>query len=166
MDTSITHIRPRFSFVIPHPQRELMERLSELLAQSPDNISGRIIDNHVILDIVGEEVHYWSPQLNFRVEEDEQDQSQSIISGLIGPRPGVWTLFMFLYFSIGCIGFFISSFGVSRLMLGEYSHLLLAFPIAILIMLTAYQAGKYGEKLGADQIELLKQFVRDAVSYE
>lgn len=137
-----------------------------LIEQSPDNISGKIIDNHVILNIIGEEAHYWSPQLNFRVEQDEQIQNHSVVSGLIGPKPEVWTLFMFVYFSVGILGFFISSYGVSKLILGTYSPFLLAFPIAILFMLTAYQAGKYGEQLGADQIELLKQFVREAIFFE
>jgi hypothetical protein len=140
-----------------------MEKIRGMLEQSPKNISGFIVDNHIVLDIVGEEVHYWSPQLNFRVEKDENDANHAVLSGLIGPRPAVWTLFMFVYFSTGIIGFFISSYGVSKLMLGSYSHLILAFPIAILFMLTAYKAGKYGEQLGKDQIELLKQFIREAI---
>lgn len=140
-----------------------MERLKSLLDNAPKNIRGSIIDNHIVLNIAGDDVHYWSPQLNFRVEKHEQDHDHSIISGLIGPRPGVWTLFMFIYFSIGIAGFFISSFGLSKWLLGEYSHSLLAFPIAILFMLTAYLAGKYGEKLGKDQIIILKQFVNEAI---
>ena len=140
-----------------------MERINTMIQQSPANISGKVIDNLIILDIVGEEVHYWSPQLNFRVEEDDSDDSRSIVSGLIGPRPAVWTLFMFVYFSIGILGFFISAFGVSKWILGEYSPLLLAFPLAILFMMTAYRVGKYGEQLGHDQVELLKDFVREAV---
>ena len=140
-----------------------MDRIKVLLEKYPDQVKGLIIDHHIVLDIVEDDVHYWSPQLNFRVEADEQDPDQSVLSGLIGPRPAVWTLFMFIYFSTGIIGFFISSYGVSKLMLGSYSHLILAFPFAILFMLTAYKAGKYGEQLGKDQIELLKQFIREAI---
>lgn len=140
-----------------------MERLSTMLKNPPKELRGNIIDNHIILDIADEEFHYWSPQLNFRVEQDELDPNQSVVSGLIGPRPAVWTLFMFIYFLIGIIGFVISTFGVSKMMLGEYSNLILAFPIAILFMLTAYRVGKYGEKLAEDQIEILKQFVREAL---
>ena len=138
-----------------------MKRIHQLIDQTPDHINGTVIDDLIVLDIVGEEVHYWSPQLSFRVEEEGEDQT--LISGLIGPRPAVWTMFMFVYFSIGILGFFISSFGVSKLLLGEYSHYLLAFPLAILFMLTAYRAGKYGEQLGADQVEQLKDFVRAAI---
>lgn len=142
-----------------------MARIKVLLENSSNDIRGKIIDSHITLDIVGVNVHYWSPQLNFRVEPDEDDSNASVVSGLIGPRPAVWTLFMFVYFSIGVLGFFISCFGVSKIMLGEYSNFILALPIAILFMLTAYSVGKYGEKLAKDQMEILKQFVRDAVYF-
>lgn len=140
-----------------------MGNIRRMIAEGPSNIHGRIIDHHVILDIVGDEVHFWSPQLNFRVEKDPDDSARTIVAGLIGPRPGVWTLFMFVYFSIALAGFVVSSIGVSKWLLGGSSLLIWAMPVAILFMLTAYQAGKFGENLAADQIERLKQFVRDAI---
>ena len=150
-------IRPRFQFTIPHVSERVLDRIKQLLDDSPSSISGNMIDNHVILDII-EDVHYWTPQLNFRVERSEEDPSQSVVSGLIGPRPSTWTLFMFFYFSIGVIGFFICSFGVAKILMGEYSNYILAFPITVLIMLTAYKAGKHGEKLAENQTEILRQF--------
>ncbi len=143
-----------------------MKRLNILVQDSSDNIKGKIVDNHIILDIVGDEVHYWSPQLNFRIEEDEENEKHSVMLGLIGPRPEVWTLFMFIYFSIGIVGFFISSYGFVQLFLGDYSNLILVLPLTILIMLTAYRVGKHGEKLAEDQTEMLKQFIRDAIVFE
>ena len=142
-----------------------MERLRLLIENRPNEVIGKIVDNHIILDIVEKDQHYWSPQLNFRIEQDEFDTNKSVVAGLIGPKPAVWTMFMFIYFLIGIAGFFISSFGFSKLLLGEYSNLVLALPIAIVIMLSAYGVGKYGEHLANDQIEMLKQFVRDAVYY-
>ena len=142
-----------------------MNRLAKMVKDSPDDLHGQIVDNHIILDIVSEDQHYWSPQLNFRVEVDETDENCSIVSGLIGPRPGVWTLFIFIYFLIGVGGLFVSTIGVSKLLLGEYSHWILALPGAALLMLSAYGVGKYGEQLAADQIDLLRDFVRQAVYY-
>lgn len=136
-----------------------------MLKNPPKELKGEIIGDHIILDIKQESQHYWSPQLNFRVEEHESDANKSVVSGLIGPKPSVWTMFVFIYFVIGVVGFLISSIGVSRLMLGEYSAFLLAIPVAILLMLSAYRVGKYGESLAADQIEILKQFIRDAIAF-
>ncbi|MGH1364584.1 MAG: hypothetical protein ACRBF0_13570 [Calditrichia bacterium] len=160
----IPHIRPRFRITVPSAKNQLMDRIRNLLHTSDERIVGTIVDNHVILDITKEDIHYWSPQVNFRIEEDNYDPTQSVLSGIIGPRPKVWTLFMFIYFAIGVIGFFISSFGVARLMMGEQTILLWAFPVAILLMLTAYLAGKMGERLGSDQVEVLKSFIIEAIS--
>lgn len=143
-----------------------MHKIEDLIKHSPKNIKGKIVKEHVILEIIGEDVHYWSPQLNFRVETSEFEPDTTIVSGLIGPRPAVWTMFMFIYFSVGTIGFFVASYGFSKIMLGHYSNLVLALPIAILFMLSAYQVGKYGERLAKDQIDLLKQFIRDALKNE
>lgn len=163
IDTSITHIRPRFKFSVPGTPKVTMDHVRKLLDESPENIHGKIVGDHIILDIVGDDVHFWSPQLNFRVEENPDAVDETIVAGLIGPRPNVWTLFMFVYFSVGVAGFFISSYGISRYMVGEHSYAVWGLPLAALFMLTAYQAGKFGEKLGEDQVELLKQFVREAV---
>ncbi|MEM1321065.1 MAG: hypothetical protein AAGG75_12500 [Bacteroidota bacterium] len=143
-----------------------MGRIQQMINERRHPIIGNIVNEHIILDIKAEDLHYWSPQLNFRVEPDEEVEGHSIVAGLIGPRPAVWTLFMFIYFSIGTLGFFISSYGVARWMLNEYSHALWAFPLAILFMLTAYKAGKVGEQMGRDQVEMLKYFVLEAITVE
>lgn len=163
IDTSITHIRPRFKFRVAGDAEAVLLRIEQLLASTPPQISGKIVGHHVILDIVGQAVHFWSPQLNFRVEQDEEAADQVIIAGLIGPRPAVWTLFMFVYFTIGIAGFFMTSYGISRYMVGESSWAVWGLPAAALIMLTAYLAGRFGERLGEDQIKLLQDFVRRAV---
>lgn len=160
MDNNITQIRPRFKVKVSHPPEKVMARIKLLLDKTPDHIKGKIVGDHIILGVVGEELHYWSPQLNFRVEGDEFNPGHSIVAGLIGPRPTVWTLFMLVYFSIGGAGLAASTYGFSKYMLNEYSPLIWALPVAVLFMLTAYKAGKYGESLGKEQIELLKSFVQ------
>ncbi len=164
MDTSITHIRPRFKFVVVAPASEVMERVKLQLTKSSEQLKGSIIDEHVVLDIIGEDVHYWSPQLNFRIEPNFANPQHATVSGLIGPRPPVWTLFSFIYFFVGTVGFFVGTFGASNIMLGKESVLIWAFPVAILFMLSAFLTSKYGERLAHDQTEILKNFVREAVS--
>lgn len=140
-----------------------MEHVKAMLQKSSGKLKGKIVDNHVVLDITGDAVHYWSPQLSFRIEPDFSHEHSSIISGIIGPRPGVWTLFSFIYFFVGTVGFFLGSYGASHVMLGKESHLIWAFPIAILFMLSAFLTSKYGEHLAHNQTEILKDFVREAV---
>ncbi|OJJ18006.1 hypothetical protein BKI52_29585 [marine bacterium AO1-C] len=152
--------------MVPYPRQEVMEKATLLLEQTPPHMKGVIANDLVILNIVGEEVHYWSPRLTFRVEEDEDDETHTKVAGLIGPRPPVWTLFMFIYFFVGTVGFFISTFALSKILMGQKSLLIAAFPITIVFLLTAYFAGKYGEKLAKDQMEILKGFVREVISFD
>ena len=166
LDSALIHIRPRFNLEIPHDKEIIMSRLAMLIKNSSDEIKGVIIDDHIILDIADHKTHYWSPQLNFRVEQNDLDEKSCTVAGLIGPRPTVWTLFMFIYFFIAIVGFVISSFGISKMFLGEYSNLILALPISILLMSTAFAVGKYGERLARDQTEILKHFVREAIYFD
>ncbi len=161
--TDVAHIRPRFSFHVAYPVTDVLLRVEKLKTKYEGKLVGTIADHHVILDIPVAERHYWSPQLNLRVEEDEDAPGMSTIKGLIGPRPAVWPLFMFIYFSIGVIGFFIGSYGISLWMLGTFSPWVLALPIAAVFMLSAYASSKYGESLGHDQAERLKDFIREAL---
>jgi hypothetical protein len=161
--TDVAHIRPRFSFHVEYPVSDVLLRVEKLKSKYEGKLVGTIADHHVILDIPVAERHYWSPQLNLRVEEDEDAPGMITIKGLIGPRPAVWTLFMFIYFSIGVIGFFMGSYGISLWMLGTFSPWVLAMPIAAVFMLSAYASSKYGESLGHDQAERSKDFIREAL---
>ena len=163
LESSITHVRPRFKIVCKHSQEEVKARFKALIESKRGLVKAKMIQDHIILDIIDKDSHYWSPQMNFRVEEDEFNPGTTIIAGIIGPTPQVWTLFVFIYASLAIIGFFISSHGVSQWMLDKYSHSIWAFPIAIVLMLTAYLAGREGESLGAEQVEFLKDLVREAL---
>jgi hypothetical protein len=139
----------------------LIKKAIALLDTKKYPLQGKVVDNHVIIDIPQADTHYWSPQLNMRIEKDELDEKVSYLRGMIGPKPTVWTLFMFVYFSIGFLGFVMSSYGISKSFIGEKTILIWGFPIAILIMLTAYRAGKQGEKLGQEQIDIIKTYIRE-----
>jgi hypothetical protein len=143
-----------------------VERVKTLLTHSSDKFRGKIVDEHVVLDIIGDDVHYWSPQLSFRVEPNFANEQHTTVSGIIGPRPAVWTLFSFIYFFVGTVGFFIGAYGASNVMLGKESYMIWAFPVAFLFVLSAFLTSKYGERLAYAQTDILKDFVREAVRVE
>jgi hypothetical protein len=121
------------------------------------------MQNHVILDITGPEAHYWSPHFSFRIEEDEENENQSIIYGHIGPKPTVWTLFRFIYIAIGVSGFFLTSYAGAQMSLGQPSWMIWAFPVSIVVMSTAYGTSKYGQSLGKGQIKEMKDYLNRAL---
>lgn len=162
--SKIPRIRPRFELPIKQSKEDALKIFYNTLESSDARIEGIVIGNHVILDVLKEDRHFWSPQMNFRFTNDEEEPEITKVKGIIGPRPATWTLFMFFYFLIGTVGFLISSFGLSKWSLGELSISIWAFPMSILIMLTAFIAGKFGERLGKAQVELLTNFVKNSLN--
>ena len=161
--SKIPHIRPRFEFPVKYSKEEALQKMIKAVKNTNKRIEGVTIGNHVILDVVEEDRHFWSPQMNFRFTVDDNEPTVTQVRGIIGPRPGTWTLFMFFYFLIGTLGFLISSYGLSKWSLGEYSLTIWAFPVSLLIILTAFLAGKLGELLGKEQVTLLVNFVNKSL---
>ena len=156
------HVRPRFSFEIPHAPDKIEEHLKKAFKAPGHKFIGKVVNKYVILDIPQHLDHFWSPRISFEIEVIKGEENKSLIRGLIGPKPQVWTMFMFIYFSIGIMGLFASLYGLSKQTLGESSLFVWGFPVALVIMSTAYLASKSGEKIGAEQISLLKDFFRAA----
>ena len=154
------HIRPRFGFAVPLQKEEVLERLQRKMDAPNAACKGKISNDHVFIDIPETEQHFWSPQMSFAVEEDEKG---AYIRGLFGPKPNVWTMFVFIYTLVGVIGTFLTLYGMSKWALGEFSYTIMGFPIAFIIMCSAYIASKMGEKLGHDQVDVLKRFFKDAL---
>lgn len=156
------HIRPRFRFTVPYETNALISHLKEKFKSKTHPFPTTVVDSYFTLDVPHKLAHFWSPRVSFEIEVDEDDPKKSMVRGLIGPKPNVWTMFMFIYFTIGITGLFGSLYGLSKVTLGEASLFAWSFPVALLIMSTAYVASKSGEKIGSEQIELLKNFFRDS----
>ena len=159
-DNRLIDIRPRYTFVLPVGRSDAEAAVKAVLARYAAQLRGTLVDHHVIVDIPQTDRHFWSPQLHFRFE-DEGEYTR--VHGVVGPRPAVWTMFMFIYFSIGILGVIASVWGVSHWMLGGYSPLIWGLPVAFLIMATAYGAGRVGESLGKDQVLLEKRFLQEVI---
>ncbi len=156
------HVRPRFRFTVPYKTEPLVAHLKSKFNSGDHPFPTTVVDNHFTLDVPDQIAHYWSPRVSFEIVEDESDPGKSLVRGLIGPKPNVWTMFVFIYSSIGLVGLFLSMYGFSRRSLNHESEMVWAFPVALVLMSTAYLVSKSGQKMGAKQIDLLKTFFRDS----
>ena len=91
-------LRPRFKFDVNYNNESLLELFDEAKTTQKDFIVSRI-DDHVFIKFPKIKQHFWSPQLHLEVIKE--DESSSTLKGLFGPKPQVWTLFMFIHFLIG-----------------------------------------------------------------
>ncbi|AFM05218.1 hypothetical protein Fleli_2865 [Bernardetia litoralis DSM 6794] len=155
--TSI-RIRPRFQQRITRSPESLMQLFEQQLIACENGCVGSIIpENHVLIQINSSERHFWSPQLWLTF--DSESDGSTLMRGLYGPSPSVWTLFIFGYGALGVAALFITLAGLSQLNLDMSAPILWALPIIFSLALGIYITAQMGQKLGAQQTFELHQFL-------
>ena len=151
-------LRPRFEIDVEESEISLMERFRTNLNAKDCKYSNKIVDQHIVIDVPFDEDHFWSPQLHIEIVKGET--SESMVKGLFGPKPQVWTLFIFLHFAVG-ITFLI----FSTLLYVRWSFEgSLVFPTIMVVVLPIiwvilYVFGRWGRRQGKEQMEELHDFM-------
>jgi hypothetical protein len=94
---------------------------------------------------------------------EETPAGTQLLSGRFAPHPNVWTGFMAAYGVLLMIAIFGTMFGVSQWTLHTPPWGLLAPPIALATGALFYTAAIIGQRLGADEMHALRDFVDRAV---
>lgn len=152
------HLRPRFKMNFEESQQKLLAKFQSNVRNADCNYCVKVIDGHIVIDIPAEENHFWSPQLHIEIEQI--DEKRSIVKGLFGPKPQVWTFFMFIHFAmaVAFIGVSIIAY-VKWSLKSDYTTSLIvtvALPILWVIM---YFLGSLGKKRGHKQMDELYGFM-------
>ena len=153
-------LRPRFQFELDQDPKVLFLAFENV--RTNHFIISRV-DNHVFIRIPKNEQHFWSPQLHLEINKTQD--KPTILKGLYGPNPTVWTLFMFLHFAIATLFIGVGIWLYTNISL-ETSHLL---PLGILIGLfiswfVLYFAGRLGREAGKKQLYSLRTFLNKILS--
>lgn len=155
-------LRPRFKFHVNHDNEMLLQLFVDTKNVQSDFIISRI-DDHVFIRMPKEKQHFWSPQLHLEINK-EYDNKGSMIYGLFGPNPTVWTMFMFFHFLVA--GLFIA-FGIWAYVnwsLGSaYAFQLFLTLFTIVIWFALYFGGRLGKKTGMNQMHQLHQFMKNTL---
>lgn len=151
-------LRPRFTIDLENSKELVLKRFSDEFKKEQTTYKGSIVDGHIFIRVSKKDEHFWSPQLHLEIIE--KTNKSSLLKGLFGPKPQVWTLFMFVHFVIG-ISFL--GFGVmlySKLSLNEP----IVLPVIMMVFLPLfwtllYFLGKIGKSTGKQQMEGLHDFM-------
>lgn len=153
------NIRPRFKDQVTLTTAEIKEKI-KLAFVDDDTCVGTVIDNHVILKIPNAQQHYWSPQLTLALEALDNG---SLIRGLYGPKPAVWTMFVFFYSFIGFLTMLGLIFGLSQMMLKMNPWGLWSVPVGGVLLAGLFLISKIGQRLGQEQMHQLKEFLEKII---
>ncbi len=150
--SSEVFLRPRFTIDLDENYETVIEKFKKVLKAKDCAYPSRFSDGHIIVDVPKKEEHFWSPQLNMEIVE--ADENKSTLKGLFGPKPQVWTLFMFIHFIVGI------SFLIFAVMLYVNWSLERDFimPLMLVIFLPIFWAvlyflGRIGKSTGHNQMD-------------
>ncbi|AUP78665.1 GTP-binding protein [Flavivirga eckloniae] len=157
-------LRPRFKMELNKNNESILKDFEVLKAQQSEFIVTRL-DNHVFIKFPKEKQHFWSPQLHLEI--DSIDENSSLLYGLFGPNPTVWTMFMFLHFVVA--GLFIA-FGIwayTNWSLDKtYAIQVSLMLLMIIVWVVLYFAGSIGKASSKNEMRELNDFMRRVITHE
>ena len=157
------HLRPRFTIDLQLNKEQVLTKFKKVLKDTDSRFPSRFVDGHIIIDVPKKEEHFWSPQLHLEVVD--VPENTTILKGLFGPKPQVWTLFMFIHTSVG-IAFLV--FGVmlyAKWRLDESIILPLMMTIFLpLFWVLLYFLGRIGKSTGHGQMNDLHDLMTNILN--
>jgi hypothetical protein len=152
-------IRPKCNLRIQVPASSFLSAIQNQLNNKQD-VRGRLVNNHIYLQLPESEQHYWSPELHVTVLEEENGTT---VKGIAGPNGKVWATFMVFYGLAIMLFIFGGSLGLSEWYLGMRSNWIWSIPVSVVLYGLILIAAQYGQRLGAGQLIQLREYLDDAI---
>ena len=150
-------LKPRFKLRYSDPKEEIIEQFRLNLSGEKCPFPGKIVDHHIVIDVPESQENFWSPQLHVEVEEEE---GLTIVKGILGPKPKIWTFFIFLHFAVAVAFFvFFVIFYTNWSLEQDYSTALFMMILMPVIWILLYFGGQLGKKFGYGQMQDLHAFL-------
>ncbi len=152
---------PVFELLVRLPERELEARLTHHFRMSAAACIGWVTPPYAELHVPEAQRHFWSPRLALTFDEHPEG---TIVHGVYRPEPDVFTGFMFghtAFVSLALAGFFV---GVAQVTLGQLAWALIGLPIGLLLSGLLIVAAKLGQKLGRDEMRMLRRELDQALA--
>lgn len=154
-------LRPRFKFELKRNNQEALKLFEDAKNTQSDFIVSRV-DDHVFIRIPKIKQHFWSPQLHLEI--NGIDKNSSLLQGLFGPNPTVWTMFMFFHFLVAVLFIGFGAWAYSNWSLeNPYGIQIGVMALMIVLWFVLYFAGRLGKKTGMEEMHLLHGFMRDTL---
>lgn len=154
--------RPRFRIETTLSCEEVEQLIANKLeSENPEAFGSTYTKEHFIIRIHPSKKHFWSPQMDISVREDDDDVNVTVIRCLLAPAPVVWTMFMFFYALTGfgaLVGFMIASsqYSLEKDMWGLWMGIgFILFGVAL------YLFAQFGKSLSRDEMHKMKAFIAE-----
>lgn len=154
-------LRPRFKIELNQNSQKVLNSFDVVKNSQIEFIITKV-DAHVFIKIPMLKRHFWSPQLHLEIIALTGDKS--LLKGLFGPNPTVWTMFMFLHFLLAClfIGFgiwFYTNWSLAK----DYKIQILIITLTVLSWVALYVIGRIGKASSNKEMKLMYSFMLKAL---
>lgn len=155
-------LRPRFTLEMNSSPEKLLSTFENAVKTTTDFVVSRV-DDHVFIRIPSKVQHFWSPQLHLEIYKIETQPT--VIKGLFGPSPTVWTLFMFLHFVVAALFIAAGIWIYTNITLGDsFITPLVSIIFLFISWFMLYFAGRWGRKSGKKEMQALQSFMYKVLS--
>ena len=152
-------LKPRF--VLHHSEEKelVLTKFRNAFEHAETTLRGKVVDDHIVVDVAKADEHFWSPQLQLEILEN--DDKTSAVKGLFGPKPQLWSLFMFIHFGVALAFAVFATMLYTDISLNQDYTLSLILTIAMPILwILFYLFGRWGKKKGHNQMVELDAFMK------
>jgi hypothetical protein len=153
-------LRPRFKYVVHNSADESLKMLRKHFDESEYKFKGQFVDEYISIFVNPADDHFWSPTVSLTIL---QHIKGSVIKGMFGPKPNVWTLFALLRLTMLSGSFFLTIIGLAQLFLEKEPLALYGLIPVLLLAIVVWIAGRIGRERGKEQMALLKNYVFNAL---
>ena len=155
--TNTIVLRPRFKIELPFNNETVLKDFEIAKTSQKEYIVNRI-DDHVFIKFPKQKQHFWSPQLHLEI--NEVDEKSSLLHGLFGPNPTVWTFFMFLHFMVAGLFIAFSIWAYTNWALkSSYALQVSLMLFMVIVWFALYFAGSIGKASSKNEMLELQEFM-------
>ena len=154
-------LRPRFKMELNRDNDSVLKDF-DLSKSSQKDFIVNSIDDHVFIKFPKHKQHFWSPQLHLEI--NRIDEKSSMLHGLFGPNPTVWSMFMFLHFFVAVIFIGFGAWAYSNWSLkNPYGMQIGVMILMVVLWFVLYFAGRMGKHKGKDEMHQLNDFMNSVL---
>ena len=158
---SSIRIRPRFKISSVYTSEEILNKLHKNLSEGNSEFyAEELLSNFIVIKMKKKHQRFWSPQLSISIDKTD---TGSILRGLYGPRPTIWSFFIFLYTGIGVCILFAGLYGLARISLNLQAPILWLLPVLAGLALLLYIFAQAGQKISAQQMFDIHHFFEKSI---
>lgn len=149
--------RPRFKIYSDLEAEICAEKLKSQLHFQNKIFQGNINKEVANIWVKTEHNEFWKPYLSLRIEKEE---NKTVIRGIFGPSPSVWTFFMFLYFVFSIIFMVFSTiwFVTKQIKSSDFPWANYVTIFSVICLLITFLATKIGQQKAKKEMEMLRNF--------